>query len=96
MAAPENHNPSAATEMVPPIKYTNRRRMAWMSAVQTLAFIVVFFGFAFAYPAAVPVLVPVFPIALAFLNWPQMAYFGVTHLIDRFVARGQDLSRVSE
>lgn len=83
----EDDLPTAATEMVPLIKYTNRRRMAWMAAIQTTVFVAGFTLAGFLWPAGVAVLIPVLPVLIAALNWPQMFYFGVTHLIDRFVAR---------
>lgn len=72
------------------IKLTNRRRMAWMSAIQTATFVFGFAALAMFSPgvaSAVAALVPVIPMLLVFLSWPQLAYFGATILIDRILGR---------
>ena len=79
---------------VPAIRYTNRRRMAWWSMGLTALYVVGITAAAFVWSSAVAALIPLIPIMLVFLNWPQMAYFGVTHLVDRFAAR-LDIQRLS-
>jgi len=72
------------------IKLTNRRRMAWVSAIQTTAFVFTFTALAMFVPAVASVigaLVPVIPMLLVFLSWPQLAYFGATILIDRILGQ---------
>lgn len=75
------------------IKLTNRRRMAWLSAIQTpLAVFGVLVAGLFYAPAtsAIAAMIPVIPILLVFLSWPQFAYFGATSMIDRILGRKGD------
>ena len=73
------------------IKLTNRRMMAWQSAIQTPVAVFGMLIAALTVPNAAPALaalMPILPILLVFLSWPQLAYFGVTALIDRILGRG--------
>jgi hydrogenase/urease accessory protein HupE len=75
------------------IKLTNRRKMAWLSFIQTSIYI---FGLTIAglfvpgADVAIASMMPILGIMLAFLASPVFIYFGAASLIDRIVGRGGD------